>query len=56
MQAIVDNTRTEVDYLAHVQSIIETDPNASKWHLVMNRINIHQSESLVHYIVEAIVT
>jgi putative transposase len=52
MQATVDNTRTEVDYLAHVQRTIETDPKASRWHLVMDCLNTHQSESLVRYVAE----
>lgn len=52
MQATVGDTRTEVDYLAHVQRMIETDPKASKWHLVMDCLNTHQSESLVRYVAE----
>jgi putative transposase len=54
MQATVDNTRTEVDYLTHVQRTIETDTQASKWHLVMDCLNIHQSESLVRYVAEGL--
>jgi putative transposase len=54
MQATVDNTRTEVDYLTHVQRTIETAPKASKWHLVMDCLNIHQSESLVRYVAEGL--
>jgi putative transposase len=48
--ASVGDTRTEVDYLAHLQQTIATTPNAPKWHLVMDCLNTHQSESLVRYI------
>ena len=50
VQASVGDTRTEVDYLAHVQQTIATTPNATKWHLVMDCLNTHQSESLVRYV------
>jgi putative transposase len=43
----VGDTRTEADYLTHVQHTIATDPDAVKWHLIMDCLNIHQSESLV---------
>jgi transposase len=48
----VGNTRTEADYLTHVQHTLATDPEATKWHLLMDCLNIHQSESLVRYIAQ----
>lgn len=48
----IDNHRTEADFLAHCQSLIASDPNASKWHLIMDCLNIHQSESLVRWIAQ----
>lgn len=48
----VGDTRTEADYLSHVQHTIATDPDATKWHLIMDCLNIHQSESLVHYVAQ----
>jgi hypothetical protein len=50
--ANVGDTRTESDYLTHVQQLIATDPQARKWHLVMDCLNIHQSESLVRWVSE----
>jgi putative transposase len=47
IKASVGDTRTEVDYLTHVQQTIDTNPDATKWHLVMDCLNTHQSESLV---------
>ena len=52
IQASVGQTRTEADYLAHVQQTLATDPEAKKWHLIMDCLNIHQSESLVRYLAE----
>ena len=46
----VGDTRTEADYLRHIQQLIASDPNAAKWHLVMDGLNIHQSESLVRFV------
>ena len=43
-------TRTEEDCLAHIQRLVESDPKATKWHLIMDNLNIHQSESLVHWV------
>lgn len=48
--ASVGETRTEADYLSHVQQTLKTDPEASKWHLIMDCLNTHQSESLVRYV------
>ena len=31
----IGDTRTEADYLSHVQHTIATDPEAVKWHLIM---------------------
>lgn len=52
VQASVGDTRTEADYLAHVRDLIATDPNAIKWHLVMDCLNTHQSESLVLFVAQ----
>jgi transposase len=52
IKASVGDTRTEVDYLEHVQQTIATNPDATKWHLVMDCLNTHQSESLVRYVAQ----
>jgi transposase len=43
-------TRTEQDYLYHIQRTVEAEPGVSKWHFVVDNLNIHQSESLVRYV------
>ncbi len=50
IHASVGESRTESDYLAHVQQTLASDPTATKWHLVMDCLNTHPSESLVRYV------
>ena len=45
-------TRTEEDALAHFQRLIASDPTATKWHIILDNLNIHQSEALVRWIAE----
>ena len=45
-------TRTEEDALAHLQRLIASDPKATKWRIILDNLNIHQSESLVCWIAE----
>jgi transposase len=45
-------TRTEADFLAHVQAVVATDPQATRWHFVCDNLNIHQSETLVRFVAE----
>ena len=52
VEASVGDTRTEADYLSHLQQLIATDPEAAKWRLVMDCLNTHQSESLVRWIAQ----
>jgi putative transposase len=52
MHASVGQTRTEPDYLVHVQQTLASDPEVRKWHLIMDCLNIHQSESLVRYVAQ----
>jgi putative transposase len=46
-------TRTEEDFLAHVQAVVATDQEARRWHFVCDNLNIHQSESLVRWVAES---
>ncbi len=43
-------TRTEADFLAHVQAVVATKPEAKRWHIVCDQLNTHQSESLVRWV------
>jgi hypothetical protein len=43
-------TRNEEDGLAHLQRLIASDPQARKWHIILDNLNIHQSEALVRWI------
>jgi putative transposase len=46
------SSRTEADFLAHIQNVVASDPSARRWHFVVDNLNIHQSESLVRYVAE----
>lgn len=46
----VGPTRTEADYVQHIQHTVEADPTVKRWHFVVDNLNIHQSESLVRYV------
>ena len=43
-------TRTEADFLAHVQAVVATDPTATRWHIVTDNLDTHRSESLVRWV------
>ncbi len=45
-------TRNEEDALAHLQRLIASDPLATKWHLMLDNLNIHQSEALVRWVAQ----
>jgi transposase len=46
-------TRTEADFLAHIQEVVATDPTATRWHVVADNLDTHRSESLVRWVAEA---
>ena len=46
-------TRTEADFVAHIQGVMATDPAAARWHFVVDNLNIHQSASLVRFVARA---
>ena len=43
-------TRTEEDFVAHIMRTVASAPKATRWHFVMDNLNIHQSESLVRLV------
>lgn len=45
-------TRNEADCLVHLQRLIASDPTATKWNILLDNLNTHQSESLVRWIAE----
>ena len=42
--------RREEDFLHHCQKLVSSDPNAKKWRIVLDGLNIHKSEALVRWI------
>jgi hypothetical protein len=45
-------TRTEEDALAHFQRLLASDLEATKWHIILDNLNIHQSEALVRWVAQ----
>ncbi len=45
-------TRTEEDFVRHVQHVIASDPATQRWHFVVDNLNIHQSEALVRLVAD----
>jgi transposase len=48
----VQDTRTEVDFVEHVERMVATDPGAN-WVIVTDQLNIHLSEGLVRLVARA---
>jgi hypothetical protein len=45
-------TRNEADFLAHIRSTVQSDPRTNQWHVVVDNLDTHCSESLVRYVAE----
>jgi putative transposase len=45
-------TRCEEDCIAHLQRLIASSPETNRWHLIMDNLDIHRSESLVRWIAD----
>lgn len=43
-------TRTETDFLAHLQGVVASDPSATRWRVVVDNLDTHRSESLVRWV------
>ncbi len=48
----VGPSRTAEDFVAHLRQTVATDPAATRWHFVLDNLNIHQSEAVVRYVAE----
>src|SRR4029450_9088254 len=42
--------RPEADSLAHVRRTVASDPAVTRWHFVVDNLDIHQSASLVRWV------
>ena len=43
-------TRTEADFVAPIAQTVAGDPLVTRWHFVVDNLNIHQSEGLVRWV------
>lgn len=48
-EATIGSTRTEADFVAHIEATVDTDPGAG-WVFVVDQLNTHMSEGLVHLV------
>lgn len=49
----INDTRTEQDFVLHIETLIQTDPTAA-WIVTLDQLNTHKSEAIVRYIAKAI--
>jgi hypothetical protein len=45
-------TRTAEDFVAHMTRTVASEPQATRWHVVADHLNLHQSESLERFVAE----
>lgn len=43
-------TRTEADFLSHIQAVISSDAEAGRWHFVVDNLDTHRSASMVRLV------
>ena len=43
-------TRTEEDFVAHIQQTVASDSEVTRWHFVTDNLNTHQSANLVRFV------
>ena len=48
----IGETRTEEDFVRFVTNLIASESNETKWHLVMDNLNTHVSESMVRLVAQ----
>lgn len=48
----IRETRTEKDFLEHIEKTVRSDSIANRWHFVSDNLNTHKSESLVRFVAE----
>ena len=49
----IGQTRREPDFVAHIARTVATDPSVTRWHIVVDNLDIHKSEGLVRYVAAA---
>ena len=52
IEPTIGDTRKEDDFANHIQRTIASDTNATKWHFVVDGLNIHKSQTLVRLVAE----
>jgi transposase len=50
IQGLVQDTRTEVDFVALIKYLIAQNPGATTYHFIADQLNTHKSASLVRFV------
>jgi putative transposase len=45
-------TRTEDDFRVYIERLLASDPTATRWHVVLDNLDIHRSASLCHLVAQ----
>lgn len=53
LHSSIGPTRTEVDFANHMEKLFLSSPECTKWHIVLDNLNTHMSESLVLLVAKA---
>jgi transposase len=52
IEPTISETRTEEDFVNHIARTVATDLTATRWHFVLDNLNVHKSESLVRFVAD----
>jgi transposase len=52
VEPTIGQTRTESDFAAHIARTVASDAHATRWHIVVDNLDTHKSESLVRLVAE----
>jgi len=52
IQGLVQETRTELDFVLLITYLITQNPNAKVYHFIADQLNTHKSESLVRFVAD----
>jgi len=52
IDGLVQDTRTEIDFVESIKYLIEKNPEATTYHFVADQLNTHKSASLVRFVAD----
>jgi putative transposase len=52
VEPTIGPTREEDDFVVHIRRTVASDPHVTRWHFIVDHLNMHQSEGLVRFVAE----